>query len=265
MQGKLLLFDAMNVIRRVYAALTSQQADRDALERTAEQVTRLSTSLIQQQHATHALFVFDGSQPGWRKRCFAGYKASRSAMPGALQQGLDTIQEQLWRHGIDSLLPEEDEADDLIASLVHKSTPHIDTVIVSTDHGYYPLLDAGVSQWHPFNRNWLDLAYYRRKFQIRADQYTDYQALAGNSGLSIGGVPGIGPKTASDLLEQFNSIDGIYAALPQLPDKLRTRLQQAQPQLAIFRQICALKSDCELGFSLQQLRVVQATDRMRNR
>ncbi len=128
----LVIIDALNLIRRVHSA----QTDPNDITRTAETTTRTLQRIINEALPSHMIAVFDHhlSDRGWRAELLPTYKANRKPMPDVLQQGLDSIQDAWWQLGIDSLLSEGDEADDLVATLACKVAAHQEKVtIISTD------------------------------------------------------------------------------------------------------------------------------------
>ena len=245
-QPQLLIFDAMNLIRRVYAVHSEMP---DALQTTTQQTTRILTTCLRQSAATHAVAVFDGLEASWRKQLFPLYKANRKPLPEALANGLAHIQTQWLAEGVDSVVPEDDEADCVIATLATKAaSAQVKVTIVSTDQGYYQILSPTITQWDPFKKQWLDLTYYQNKFSVMQHNWAHYRALTGESGSNIPGINGIGPKTAITYLE--HGLDG-------LKDKPRKALQAAEKRLEFYRKLVRLRTDRELEFNLNMLRVKQ--------
>lgn len=245
-QPQLLIFDAMNLVRRVYAVHSDTS---DALQTTAHQTTQIISKCLRQSTATHAVAVFDGLQPSWRKQLFPLYKANRKPLPDELANGLEQIQTQWLSLGVDSVIPDDDEADDVIATLATKAAnAQVKVTIVSTDQGYYQILSPNIAQWDPFKKQWLDIIYYQNKFSVMQHDWAHYRALTGESGSNIPGISGIGPKTAITYLEK--GIDG-------LKDKPRKALQAAEKRLEFYRKLVRLRTDRELEFNLNMLRVRQ--------
>lgn len=128
----LVIIDALNLIRRVHSA----QPDPSDIARTIMTTGRTLQRIINESHPTHIIAVFDHhlQDRGWRAEILPDYKANRKPMPEPLMAGLDSIQQAWWELGIDSLLSEGDEADDLVATLAVKVVSHGEKVtIISTD------------------------------------------------------------------------------------------------------------------------------------
>ncbi|KAA1227265.1 flap endonuclease Xni [Vibrio cholerae] len=248
----LVIIDALNLIRRVHSA----QPDPNDITRTAETTTRTLQRIINEALPSHMIAVFDHhlSDRGWRAELLPTYKANRKPMPDVLQQGLDSIQDAWWQLGIDSLLSEGDEADDLVATLACKVAAHQEKVtIISTDKGYCQLLSPTLQIRDYFQQRWLDEPFIAQEFGVTPAQLTDYWGLTGVSSSQIPGVAGIGPKAAKEILNQFSSIEEAYAS-PELPAKYRKKLDPHIEMARICKQVSALKTDIELGFNLQDIR-----------
>ncbi|GAL24970.1 DNA polymerase I [Vibrio variabilis] len=128
----LVIIDALNLIRRVHAV----QPDPNDIERTIQTTSRTLRRIVDEAQPTHIIAVFDHHEQdrGWRGDILPEYKQNRKSMPEPLYNGLDKIQDAWWQLGIDSLLSEGDEADDLVATLAVKVASHGEKVtIVSTD------------------------------------------------------------------------------------------------------------------------------------
>ncbi|GAA3536304.1 flap endonuclease Xni [Zobellella aerophila] len=251
---QLLIIDALNLIRRIYAVQTSQHQDEvSQLATTRTAVEQVAQKLLNQFTPSHVVAVFDGAPKGFRHRLHPDYKAGRPPMPDQLAAHLEQLQQSFWQLGIDALLSDTDEADDLIATLANTLAAHQRQVtIVSTDKGFCQLLNPWVRLWDHFNQRWLDADHVQQRYGLAVEQLVDYWALTGVSGSGIKGVPGIGPKRAQALLQHHGSLDQLLAARVEKRDEQRVRQHASQALLA--RQLVKLVDDIELGFNLKDLR-----------
>lgn len=248
----LVIIDALNLIRRVHSA----QPDETDIARTIDTTSRTLQRIIGEADPTHIIAVFDHHQQdrGWRAEVLPGYKAGRKPMPQPLQQGLDQIQQAWWELGIDSLLSEGDEADDLVATLATKVAAHQEKVtIISTDKGYCQLLSPTLQIRDYFQQRWLDAPFIENEFGVKPTQLADYWGLTGISSSQVPGVPGIGPKAAKEILTQYPDIDSAYDS-DDLPAKYRKKLDEHIELARVCKQVAGLKTDIELGFNLQDIR-----------
>lgn len=248
----LVIIDALNLIRRVHSA----QPDETDIARTIDTTSRTLQRIIGEADPTHIIAVFDHhlQDRGWRAEVLPGYKAGRKPMPQPLQQGLDQIQQAWWELGIDSLLSEGDEADDLVATLATKVAAHQEKVtIISTDKGYCQLLSPTLQIRDYFQQRWLDAPFIENEFGVKPTQLANYWGLTGISSSQVPGVPGIGPKAAKEILTQYPDIESAYAS-DDLPAKYRKKLDEHIELARVCKQVAGLKTDIELGFNLQDIR-----------
>ncbi|RCU48850.1 flap endonuclease Xni [Corallincola luteus] len=256
-RGRIILLDGMNMVRRIYAAC-SRHSEHNALEQTLSRCTQTLNRVVKQHRPTHALCVFDGDQPNWRRDLLANYKISRKGMPSALKLGLEQIQEAFWQMGVDSLLSESDEADDLIATLSSKSCHHADVIIISTDHGFGQLLSPQVHQWDCFARQFLDINFYQQRYQLHPHQLPLFNALVGSNSHDIKGIKGVGAKTASSLLNRYTTIDALLRA-DDIPEKISLKLHEQQEKLHTNFKILTYRTEIPLGFSMSDIRYQRAS------
>ncbi|MDB1124631.1 flap endonuclease Xni [Vibrio algarum] len=248
----LVIIDALNLIRRVHSA----QPDPTDITRTIETTKRTLHRILSESAPTHIIAVFDHhlQDRGWRAKLLPKYKQNRKPMPEPLQQGLDSIQEAWWELGIDSLLSEGDEADDLVATLAVKVAQHGETVtIVSTDKGYCQLLAPTLQIRDYFQHRWLDATFVEKEFGVKPSQLSDYWGLTGVSSSQVTGIPGIGPKAAKEILNQFSNIEEAYRS-DELAEKYRKKFDEHIELARVCKQISSLKTDVQLGFNLQDIR-----------
>jgi protein Xni len=248
----LVIIDALNLIRRVHSA----QPDPNDIARTITTTTRTLNRILKESQPTHIIAVFDHhlQERGWRADILPEYKQNRKPMPQPLMEGLESIQDAWWSQGIDSLLSDGDEADDLVATLAMKVASHGEKVtIISTDKGYCQLLSPTLQIRDYFQHRWLDQPFIEDEFGVTPQQLADYWGLTGVSSSSVPGVPGVGPKAAKEILTQYPDIESAFAG-DELPAKYRKKLDEHIESARRCKKIAALKTDIELGFNLQDLR-----------
>ncbi len=269
MSAHLILIDALNLIRRIYAVQErpftqiKHQVDDELSPSTQNQVlfnTQNSSvnaliKIISQHQPTHALAVFDSEQPCWRYQLFKGYKKGRKKMPSHLADKLTDIQDAFMEQGVDSLTSEKDEADDLIATLAVKVALRGQKVtIISTDKGFLPLLGANIHLYDYFNRRYLDETHVQSKFNVKPSQLIDFWTLTGDNTNKIAGVSGIGQVNAAKLLNQYGSLKAILKA-NDLKPALKEKLTQSLDTMDLARKLLTLKQNIPLGFNLKDIRL----------
>lgn len=250
--NKLLIIDALNLVRRIHAALP----DDNDIENLARRVTSACQKLCKLHQPTHGLLVWDGEQVSWRKQLYPDYKKGRKPMPEALQQSLPIIKQSL----VDNLslhsLNADSEADDVIATLATKmAKAGQQAIIVSTDKGFTQLLLANVQQWDHFSGQYFDIAALENKLQIKQNQLLDFFALAGDSGNKIPGIAGIGTKTAAELLKSYHNLANIYAAIDKLGEKQALKLTEGKEMARLCYKLAQLQTQIPLNINLSQYRL----------
>ncbi|MBP2194809.1 flap endonuclease Xni [Pantoea cypripedii] len=244
----LLIVDALNLIRRLHAVQGSPC--RDACVAALHQ-------LLGHTQPTHVVAVFDSAerQPGWRHTLLPDYKAGRPPMPEDLQREMPAIQQAFQAAGVSCWIADQDEADDLAATLAVKmADAGHQATIVSTDKGYCQLLAPNIRIRDYFQKRWLDVPFIEQEFGVAPAQLVDYWGLCGISSSKIPGVAGIGPKSARELLLQFGSLEAIYQQWDQVPSKWQGKLQAHREMAEICRQVATLKRDLILQGNLNTLR-----------
>ncbi|WP_407439334.1 flap endonuclease Xni [Lelliottia sp.] len=247
----LLIVDALNLIRRIHAVQGTPCKDTclNALEQ-----------LIRHSQPTHVVAVFDDEarNTGWRHQLLPDYKAGRAPMPDDLHAEMPTIRAAFEHRGVPCWGAQGNEADDLAATLAIKvaGAGHQAT-IVSTDKGYCQLLSPTIRIRDYFQKRWLDAPFIASEFGVSPQQLPDYWGLAGISSSRVPGVAGIGPKSAAQLLTDFQDLEGIYAHLDDVPEKWRKKLEAYKEMAFICRDVARLQIDLQLDGNLQQLRLVK--------
>lgn len=249
----LLIVDALNLIRRIHAVQGSP---------CVETCLHALDALITHSQPTHAVAVFDDEdrREGWRHQVLPDYKAGRAPMPDTLHQEMPLLREAFAKRGVACWHSQGNEADDLAATLAVKiaAAGHRAT-IVSTDKGFCQLLAPTIQIRDYFQKRWLDAPFIAQEYGVQPEQLTDFWGLAGISSSKISGVPGIGPKSATQLINQFSTLEALYGRLDEVPEKWRKKLEQHREIAFISRQVAQLQTDLVLDGNLQQLRLPGGT------
>ena len=255
MKIRLLLIDALNLIRRVYAAQPGEDGPErveGALESTLGSLRRA----LRECEPTHAVIVFEGEGPSWRHQRYAGYKAGRTPMPEALKSGLPGFEAAFLEEGIVSLSFPGVEADDVIATLASKvALRGGEAVILSTDRTFLQMLSDRIEVRDHFRQRDLDRAFVIEKYGVAPEQFVDFLALCGESTNNIKGVPGIGAKTAARLLQEFGTLEQLLSVAETLKGRPGDALRKHAEDVRLAKTLVILQTDSELGLNLKSFRI----------
>lgn len=219
--------------------------------------TRDLKHLLNDIQPTYAVCALDSPGPGKRNEVYADYKANRAEMPEDLRPQISMIRDVIEAHRIPAISCEGWEADDVIATLACQATANdMDVCIVSNDKDLRQLLGPRVRVYNLRKKQYLDVGALKQDWGIRPDQVVDFQALVGDTVDNVPGVPLVGPKKASALLNQFGSLDAVLANASQAPGKkLQENLKNFAAQARLSRELVELNSHLPLEIDWESARV----------
>lgn len=203
--------------------------------------------ILQQWRPSHAAVVWDAGVPAARRALLPEYKAQRPPMPDGLKVQYPLVAEFLERARIPLLRVEGEEADDVLASAVHRAADVPEVLIVSADKDLFQLVNERVfivSAAKDEHR--MDAAAVVEKTGVRPGQIVDWLALTGDSADNIPGVEGLGPKTAARLLAQFGALEALWTRLDEVePVRVRVRLAASRDLVGRNLKLVALRRDLD--------------------
>jgi len=194
---------------------------------------------------THFAVIFDYSSKTFRNELYSEYKANRSAPPEDLIPQFGLIREATKAFDLPCIEMAGFEADDLIATYARMAREAgADATIISSDKDLMQLVGPAVSMYDPMKDKQIGVAEVVEKWGVLPEKMIDLQALTGDSVDNVPGVPGIGPKTAALLLEQFGDLDTLLARAGEIKqDKRREGIIANADKARISRELVRLKDD----------------------
>ena len=208
---------------------------------------------------TYWAIAFDLPGPTFRDEMYAEYKAGRPAAPDELSMQFARVRQVVQALGMPALEVEGFEADDIVGTLTRMATEQgIDTVILSGDADTVQLVSPHVRV--RFQSGVGDTAMYdvpkvRERYGLEPSQIIDFKALKGDPSDNIPSVPGVGDKTATRLLQEFGTIDGLYEHLDQVErEKTRETLREYQETVRRNKELVTIVTDMPLEFDFQEAR-----------
>ncbi|WCR10144.1 DNA polymerase I [Paracoccus stylophorae] len=206
---------------------------------------------------THAAVIFDHSARTFRNDIYDLYKANRPEPPEDLRPQFPLTRQATRAFNIACIEIEGFEADDIIATLACQARDAGGSVtIISSDKDMMQLVGDGVEMLDPIKGKPIGVDEVREKFGVGPDRVVDVQALAGDSVDNVPGAPGIGIKTAAQLIAEYGDLETLLARADEIkqPKRRQTLIDHAE-QIRISRRLVELDCDTPLDFSLQSLEV----------
>ena len=255
----LLIIDAMNLIRRMYAAMADHENKEQAC---AHRCVSAIADMVGKLEASHCTVVFEEKELTWRHQLWPDYKKGRSPMPKSLQSNLHLFKEAFVEAGYLPFKFQSWEADDVIASLACKAAYHgLPVTVVSTDKGFFQIADERIQILNYFDRKLYSLQDIEQRYGVAIDQLIDLWGLTGDTTNHLPGVSGIGIKTATQLLQQFGDLDNLLIQKQQagLSDKLSKALDEQWQSALLTRKLIKLVQNLPLGINLHQMRIKKSS------
>ena len=203
---------------------------------------------------THLAVIFDASEKTFRNDLYQDYKAHRPPAPEELVPQFPLIREAVRAFNVACIEQLGYEADDLIATYAKDVVEAGgDVTIVSSDKDLMQLVRPGVTMWDGMKNKRIGADEVRDKFGVPPEQVIDVQALAGDSVDNVPGVPGIGVKTAAELITEYGDLESLLAAATAIKQpKRRERLIEFAEQARISRELVKLKDDVPLTIAVEK-------------
>ncbi len=213
--------------------------------------------LLKDTNADHVAIVFDAAETTFRNRIYEQYKANRAETPSELVPQFRLVREATDAFGLARVERPDFEADDLIASYACAAAANGDEVtIISSDKDLMQLVSARIGMFDPIKNKPIGAAEVKEKFGVGPDKVIDVQALCGDSVDNVPGVPGIGPKTAAELINTYGDLETLLAHAPEIKQpKRRQSLIDFAEQARISRRLVELDAKVPLSLTLDQLAV----------
>jgi DNA polymerase-1 len=204
---------------------------------------------------SHFAVIFDHSSKTFRKEIYDAYKANRSAPPEELVPQFGLIRQATRAFNLPCIETEGFEADDIIATYARKAeATGADVTIISSDKDLMQLVTQNVHMYDSMKDKQIGVAEVVEKWGVGPEKMIDLQALVGDSVDNVPGIPGIGPKTAAQLLEEFGDLTSLLARAGEIKQvKRRESLIAFADQARLSRRLVELRTDVPLDLDLEAL------------
>ncbi len=218
--------------------------------------TNMLLKLLDDLHATHVAVIFDSARESFRNEIFPDYKANRPAPPEELIPQFPLVRDATRAFNVECLERPGFEADDLIATYARQARADgFEVMIVSSDKDLMQLVSDRVSLFDALKNRKIGPAEVEEKFGVGPDRVVDVQALAGDSTDNVPGVPGIGVKTAAQLIHAYGDLDSLLARASEIKQpKRRQSLIDFAEQARLSRELVRLRDDAPMDVPVSRLR-----------
>jgi DNA polymerase I len=248
----LMLLDTYGLVYRAFFALPGLTTSKGVPINAAYGFTMMLNKLIGDEKPTHLIAAFDKGMPAERVAMFKEYKAQRRAMPDELRSQFGLVRRILAAHRIPIVEVEGQEADDVIATLALQAKESGEqTIVVTGDLDLLQIVDERTTVLVT-RRGITELGRYdppavRERFSLEPSQLPDYRGLKGDPSDNLPGIPGVGEKTASKLLQNAGSLDALVAQ-PELAGnpKLQKLIEEFGQQACLCRAVSMVRRDLPL-------------------
>lgn len=250
----LFLIDGNSLLYRSYYAIRGLSNSKGFPTNAIYGFLQMLRKIKEEQRPSFLGVVFDVKGPTIRHEAYEKYKAQRKPMPDDLLVQLPVLKKILKAMRIPCIEQEQYEADDVLASLAFKASKEkIPTVIVSTDKDLLQLVNDEISVFNPVKNLRLKASEVEKIFGVPPSKVIDVLALQGDASDNIPGVPGIGEKTAKNLIREFGSLEAILNNLEKVKNpRIKEAIKKNLAQLNLSRQLVTIEKNLNIPFSISE-------------
>ena len=261
--SKLVLIDGHSILNRAFYGVPDLTNAAGLHTNAIYGFLNILFKILDEESPDYLTVAFDVKAPTFRHEMFKEYKGTRKPMPEELREQVPVMKEVLQAMGIRIIEQAGYEADDLLGTIAKRAEAEgIDVSLVSGDRDLLQIATDRIRIRIPKTKGGRTEIenYYaadvEAKYQVNPVQFIDLKALMGDTADNIPGVPKVGEKTATDLMVQFGSLDGIYEHIDEVTKKsVKESLIQNKDLAYLSRELATIKLDSPLAYSLEEARV----------
>jgi DNA polymerase-1 len=257
---KLLIIDTFGLIFRAYYAYPTLTRGDGTPSGAIFGVLQMLLSTIDRIQPDYIVCSLESETPTFRHELSADYKSNRKKPEEDLKSQISEIINMIDFLGIKTLYKDGFEADDVIGSFATQNQENFDEIeIITGDRDLLQLLSPKIKVIMPV-KSFADLVEFNRerfeaKYEILLEDFVLYKSMIGDSSDNIKGIPGVGPKTAVKIINQFHSIDAILANLDQLPPRIAEAIQESRDMWEKFYRLCKIDTDIKLELTPEETNI----------
>jgi DNA polymerase-1 len=257
---KLVLIDGHSLAYRAFHALPADmKTSQGELTNAVYGFTSMLLNVLRDEEPTHIAVTFDKGIT-FRHEVYADYKAHRAKMPDEMRVQMDRIRQVVETMAIPVFEQEGYEADDLLGTLARQAGEQgVDTLIVTGDMDLLQLADERTrvltSRWRFSDTVIYDVEGVKQRYGLAPAKLADFKGLIGDTSDNIPGVRGVGEKTATKLLQKYDTLEGIYGHLEEVQSRFRSKLEAQRDKAFLSRRLGNIIRDAPVQLDLDACRV----------
>jgi len=263
--NRLIIIDGNAILHRAFHALPPLTAPDGTLVNAAYGFTSMLLRLVTDLTPTHLVVTFDRPKPTFRKKLYADYQIKRPKMDDGLANQIPLIHEIVSAMQVPICERDGFEADDIIGSLCKKFSKKVDQIIIVTGDKDILQLATKTTKVYMPTKGLSEAKLYgvsetQERLGVKPTQIPDYKALAGDQSDNYPGVPGIGPKTAVDLLTRYSTIENIYENIERdtsFSQKIKDKLILHKNLAMLSKTLATIKQDIRIQTSIKPILIQQ--------
>ena len=254
---RIYIVDVSSMFFRAYYAIRPLTSTKGVPVNAVYGFISMIVKLMKEKNPDHIVFCYDRKDPSFRKDIYTEYKANRSVMPDDLQVQIPYLKQVATLFGITDLEVPTFEADDLIGTVARMAEKEgYESFIVSGDKDFCQLVSPHIFLYDTMKDVVFDERLVKEKHGVGPAQFLDYLAITGDTSDNIPGVAGIGPKGAQKLIEQFGTVENIYASIDQVASPaIKQKLIDSKEKALISKTLVTIVTDVALGKTMHDFKL----------
>ena len=257
---KIMILDGNSLLFRAFYALPPLKTKKGQYTNAVYGFLSMLYKIIDTYSPEYLCVAFDPEKPTFRHEKYKDYKANRQKAPNELVQQFQLIRDVLDVHNIKRVEVEGFEADDVSGTFACAAKEQgADVYLVTSDKDYLQLIDENVkvilTKKGITNTVEMNLNSMGEEYGLTPEQFVDLKALMGDSSDNIPGVKGVGEKTALKLMQEYKSLDNVYANIDNIKGKLKEKLETDKMQAYMSQTLARIITDIPIEFNIEEYKI----------
>ncbi|MGR3218330.1 MAG: 5'-3' exonuclease [Candidatus Anammoxibacter sp.] len=254
---KFYLIDGHAMLFQAYYAIPALTTPKGDPANAVYGFTSMLRRLIKKLNPYYLAVTFDSGGPTFRHKHYSDYKATRKPMPEDLKPQLSLLERIIDTYDIPRFACDGYEADDIMGTIAKELTKNdIETFIVTRDKDIEQLIDKNINLLDIKTHTVYDMEMFEAKRGVKPTQMIDILALVGDRSDNVPGVPGIGYKTATKLIAEWKSVEGVMANIDKIKaGKTKENLIQYEEQAKLSKYLVTINTEVPIAFDLEKCRM----------